>query len=90
MHEEEPATSSTAGEYSCYISIMPSFLTPNIGNKGRIVRGVSALILLGAAGFLFTVHWISAILLALAGLFVLFEALRGWCVLRACKFKTPL
>ena len=69
---------------------MPSFLAPNIERKGRIVRGVSALILLGAAGFLLTVHWIPALALTLAGLFVLFEALRGWCVLRACKLKTPL
>ncbi|RYD29565.1 MAG: DUF2892 domain-containing protein, partial [Verrucomicrobiaceae bacterium] len=61
---------------------MSSFLAPNIERKGRIVRGVSALILLGTAGFLFTIHWVPAIVLTLAGLFVLFEALRGWCVLR--------
>jgi hypothetical protein len=73
-----------------YISIMSSFFAPNIGNKGRIARGVFASLLLGAAGFTFTVHWIPAVLLTLAGLFVLFESLRGWCVLRACKLKTPL
>jgi len=73
-----------------YISFMSSFLAPNIERKGRIVRGVSALILLAAAGFLFTVHWVPAAILTLAGIFVLFEALRGWCVLRACKLKTPL
>ena len=67
-----------------------SFLTPNIGNKGRTVRGVFALLLLAGAGYLFTVHWLPAVILTFAGLFVLFEALRGWCVLRACKLKTPL
>lgn len=67
-----------------------SFFAPNIGNKGRIVRGVFALLLFGAAGFTFTIHWIPGIILALAGLFVIFESLRGWCVLRACKLKTPL
>lgn len=28
--------------------------------------------------------------LALAGLFMLFEARRSWCALRACGIKTPL
>lgn len=74
---------------SSLLTPMP-FLTPNIERKGRIVRGVSALFLLAGAGYLFTVHWFPALILTLAGLFVLFEALRGWCVLRACKLKTPL
>jgi hypothetical protein len=51
---------------------------------------VSALLLLAVGGFLFTIHWLPAAIVTLGGLFVLFEALRGWCVLRACKLKTPL
>jgi hypothetical protein len=62
----------------------------NIGTKGRWVRGLAAVALLAAAGFGFTVSlWLGVGLLAL-GAFVLFEALRGWCALRACGIKTRL
>ena len=69
---------------------MKSFLSPNIDTKGRVVRGVGALALLVGAGFGFTVSvWLGAALLA-SGVFVAFEALRGWCFLRACGIKTKL
>jgi hypothetical protein len=48
------------------------------------------LALLAAAAFGFGYStWLGGAL-ALAGLFVLFEALRGWCILRACGIKTRL
>ena len=69
---------------------MKSFLSPNIDNKGRLVRGLGALALLAAAGFGFTMSvWLGIILLA-SGTFVAFEALRGWCFLRACGIKTKM
>ena len=69
---------------------MKSFLSPNIDTKGRVVRGFGALALLVGAGFGFTVSvWLCLALLA-SGLFVAFEALRGWCFLRACGIKTKL
>ena len=69
---------------------MKSFLSPNIDTKGRVIRGVGALALLVGAGFGFTVSvWLGLALLA-SGLFVGFEALRGWCFLRACGIKTKL
>ena len=69
---------------------MKSFLSPNIDTKGRVVRGVGALALLVGAVFGFTVSvWLGAALLA-SGVFVAFEALRGWCFLRACGIKTKL
>ena len=69
---------------------MKSFLSPNIDTKGRVIRGVGALALLVGAGFGFTVSvWLGLALLA-SGLFVAFEALRGWCFLRACGIKTKL
>ena len=69
---------------------MKSFLSPNIETKGRVIRGVGALALLLGAGFGFTVSvWLGLALLA-SGLFVGFEALRGWCFLRACGIKTKL
>ena len=69
---------------------MKSLFSPNIGNKGRLVRGCWALVLLAGAGFGFTVSvWLGAVLLG-SGAFVLFESLRGWCALRACGIKTKL
>ena len=61
---------------------------PNLDKKGRRLRGLgaAALILGGLAA------WPASLLLGLmllaSGAFVLFEALRGWCALRACGIKT--
>jgi len=69
---------------------MKNFFSPNITNKGRLVRGLGALALFVGAGFAFTVSaWLGVVLLV-SGAFVLFEALRGWCALRACGIKTKL
>jgi hypothetical protein len=64
--------------------------SPNLDRRGRLVRGVGALALLAGAGFGFTVSVWLGVALAIAGAFVLFEALRGWCALRACGIKTRL
>lgn len=59
----------------------------NIENFGRAIRGLSGVLFI-LGGFL---AWHSrgiAIVLFLAGLFCIFEALRGWCALRACGIKT--
>jgi hypothetical protein len=62
----------------------------NIDGRGRLVRGVIALALLVGAGFGFLVSvWLGLGLLA-SGVFVAFEALRGWCALRACGIRTKL
>ena len=69
---------------------MKSFFSPNIETKGRVFRGISALALLVSGGFgLKSSAPLGATLLA-AGIFVAFEALRGWCFLRACGLKTKL
>jgi hypothetical protein len=69
---------------------MKRFFAPNLDHKGRLVRGLWALVLFVAAGFGFlTTLWLGG-LLAVAGIFVMFEALRGWCALRACGIKTKL
>jgi len=64
------------------------FFSRNIGHRGRIVRGLGGLGLLVIA---FQCHsaWLSGSLTG-TGVFLLFEALLGWCVLRACRIKTPL
>ena len=62
----------------------------NIDNKGRLMRGLLALALLAGAVFGFTLSvWLGLVLFA-SGLFVAFEALRGWCALRACGIRTKL
>lgn len=60
----------------------------NISNQGRLIRGLAAMATLVAAWFGFRVSlWLGIGLVAL-GCFTLFEALRGWCALRACGIKT--
>lgn len=63
----------------------------NLDTKGRLVRGVGALGLFAGAiwAFAATSSWLGWILAA-SGAFVLFEALRGWCVVRACGIKTRI
>ncbi|HAM71014.1 MAG TPA: hypothetical protein DCM86_05165 [Verrucomicrobiales bacterium] len=67
---------------------MRSFLAPNIGRAGRWIRGTLAIALLVGAGFGYQVSGGLGTALLLSGLFVLYEALRGWCVVRACGIKT--
>jgi len=72
------------------IDTKSSFLRPNLETKGRLMRGFGALALAFAGGvMLFKIVLLGLVLLVSAA-FVLFEALRGWCVLRACGIKTKL
>jgi hypothetical protein len=67
---------------------MKKFFAPNIGRAGRLLRAAFAFALFIGSFFLFARwSWIS-VLLAFLGAFVLIEALSGWCVMRACGFKT--
>ncbi|MEM9017346.1 MAG: DUF2892 domain-containing protein [Verrucomicrobiota bacterium] len=63
----------------------------NIGRSGRIIRGVIGLIAVAAGVYLLVwrdeAFW-STGLIAI-GLFGIFEAVKGWCALRAVGFKTP-
>jgi hypothetical protein len=69
---------------------MSKFFAPNIDNRGRVFRGIiGSALLVGGVIAAFSIWWLGLILLASAG-FVLFEAIRGWCGLRACGIKTKL
>lgn len=68
---------------------MKKLFSPNIGRAGRIARGLCGIAALAAA-WIFKEHVLAAILLCGSGLFMLFEAFRGWCVARACGIKTPI
>lgn len=69
---------------------MKPFFSPNITGTGRLVRGLAALLLLVGAGFAFAFCFWLGLVLLVSGAFVLFEALRGWCALRACGIKIRL
>jgi hypothetical protein len=69
---------------------MGKFFARNIDRRGRIVRagwGASLIV----AGLLVWARsgWLCLALLAMGG-FALYEAARGWCVMRACGIKTKL
>jgi hypothetical protein len=69
---------------------MKSYFARNIETKGRVVRGLAALVLLLTAIVSFQLSIFVGVILLVSGLFVLFEALRGWCALRACGVKTKM
>jgi hypothetical protein len=77
---------SVASTYS--ISFM-GFFSSNIGTAGRVVRGACGLGCAAGAWFLRDLP-VPAVALAGSGVFMLFEAFKGWCVARACGLKTPL
>ena len=60
----------------------------NIGTAGRLVRAALAAVLFVAGGLLIQERLVIGIFLLGSGVFVLFEALRGWCALRACGIAT--
>jgi hypothetical protein len=67
---------------------MANFWRPNLERRGRVMRGVAGLSLLaGGVAAWFWEPLVGVVLLASAA-FVLLEAVRGWCVLRACGIKT--
>jgi hypothetical protein len=69
---------------------MLQFFRPNIDRKGRMARGVFALLLAIGAGVAFWFQsWLGWVFLASAG-FAVFEAMRGWCLMRACGIKTKM
>ncbi len=69
---------------------MKLFFSRNIGKQGRWVRAIIAAGFLVAAILASSKSVVLALVLAASGVFVLFEAMRGWCVLRACGIKTKL
>jgi hypothetical protein len=66
------------------------FFKPNLDRHGRIARGVIGTICL-IAGIIIVdyVFWLGIVFVTV-GLFAIFESLRGWCVMRACRIKTKL
>jgi hypothetical protein len=69
---------------------MGKFFAPNINRLGRVVRAVWGVALIVAGLLLWNRSTWVCILLVAFGAFALYEAARGWCVMRACGIKTKL
>ena len=69
---------------------MGQFFARNIDRTGRIVRAAGGVALI-IAGILLSGRsgWVCFLLVAF-GVFALYEAARGWCLMRACGIKTKL
>jgi hypothetical protein len=69
---------------------MSRFFRPNLDRHGRFARGViGALCLIAGIIVVDYVLWLGLVLVV-AGLFAVFESLRGWCLMRACGIKTKI
>lgn len=70
---------------------MSNFFQPNLRRTGRIARGVIGTICL-ITGIIVAgdIEWWFGLIFVLPGLFAIFEAIRGWCLIRACGFKTKI
>jgi hypothetical protein len=78
---------SVASRYSLRVT---GFFKPNITRAGRIARAIWGVLVAGLGVLAVSWKpWVAVVLFA-AGAFALFEALRGWCVLRACGIRTRL
>lgn len=69
---------------------MSRFFSPNIDWRSRLARGVGGALLLIAGMILADYQLWICLLLVGFGLFAIFEALRGWCLVRACGMRTKL
>jgi hypothetical protein len=84
------STNVCARALSNLLSDMAGFFQRNISFQGRMARGITGTLLLisGIITADFTL-W-AAIPLVVVGLFCIFEAVRGWCFLRACGVRTKV
>lgn len=69
---------------------MSQFFKPNIGRQGRIARGVIGALCLTAGIVVAGDYSLWGLVLVVAGLFSIFESVRGWCLARACGLKTKI
>lgn len=69
---------------------MSNFFRPNIGRQGRIARGVIGTLCLIAGIIVVDFKLWLGLIFVVAGLFAIYEALRGWCLARACGVKTKI
>jgi hypothetical protein len=69
---------------------MGNFFARNIDRRGRIVRAVWGIALILAGALVSGRSGWACFFLVAFGVFALYEAARGWCLMRACGIKTRL
>jgi hypothetical protein len=69
---------------------MSNFFRPNIGRQGRLARGVIGTLCLIAGIIVVDFKLWLGLIFVVAGLFAIYEAVRGWCFARACGIKTKI
>ena len=69
---------------------MGKFFTRNIDRRGRIARAIWGAALIVAGLLISGRSKVACVLLLVFGIFALYEAARGWCVMRACGVRTRL
>ena len=69
---------------------MNNFFRRNIDRNGRIARGVLGALCLIAGIIVAGDHSLWGLILVVAGIFAIVEALSGWCLVRACGIKTKI
>jgi hypothetical protein len=67
------------------------FFNKNLNSSGRRARGViGAIVLIGGIIVAGDYLWWAGLIFVFAGLFAIFEAVSGWCLLRACGIRTKM
>ena len=69
---------------------MSRFFQPNLKRQGRIARGVIGALCLVAGIIVAGDVSLWGLILVVAGLFAIYEALSGWCLARACGVRTKI
>ena len=68
--------------------VVMNFFAPNISGSGRVVRAIGGAVMVGGGAYAAWQEslWLGGGLILMGG-FTLFEAARGWCIVRACQIK---
>ena len=67
---------------------MNRFFSKNLDFRGRMARGVIGTLCLVAGIIIAGDYSLWGLIFVAAGLFAIFESIRGWCIARACGIKT--
>jgi membrane-bound ClpP family serine protease len=66
------------------------FFQPNISHRGRMARGVIGALCLVAGIVVAGDFSLWGLILVVAGLFAIFEAVTRWCLVRACGLRAKV
>jgi len=69
---------------------MSRFFQPNLNHRGRLARGVIGALFLVAGIVIAGDYSLWGLIFVVAGLFAIFESIRGWCLVRACGIRTKV